>query len=84
MREVLHRQAGVMGTQVFPHQATTTTTRVTTPSVLLRSFSAAIDPAAVVTQKPGYVSKKLRVLNMDTVKNILTELNAVDVNSDGR
>ncbi|GAX14045.1 hypothetical protein FisN_5Lh031 [Fistulifera solaris] len=48
------------------------------------SFSTAALDDAVVVQTPGTVTKKLRVLNMDTVKNILKELNAVDRNSDGR
>jgi hypothetical protein len=48
------------------------------------SFSTAALDDAVVVQTPGSVTKKLRVLNMDTVKNILKELNAVDRNSDGR
>lgn len=48
------------------------------------SFSTAALDDAVVTQSPGTVTKKLRVLNMETVKNILKELNAVDRNSDGR
>lgn len=48
------------------------------------SFSTAALDGTVVTQTPGSVTKKLRVLNMDTVKNILKELNAVDRNSDGR
>ncbi len=47
-------------------------------------FSTAALDDAVVVQTPGSVTKKLRVLNMDTVKNILKELNAVDRNSDGR
>lgn len=47
-------------------------------------FSTAALDGAVVVQTPGSVTKKLRVLNMDTVKDILKELNAVDRNSDGR
>ena len=48
------------------------------------SFSTAALEETVVLQSPGTVTKKLRVLNMDTVKDILKELNAVDRNSDGR
>lgn len=48
------------------------------------SFSTAALDETVVLQTPGTVTKKLRVLNMDTVKDILKELNAVDRNSDGR
>jgi hypothetical protein len=37
-----------------------------------------------IQKTPGSVTKTLRVLNMDVVKNILDELRSVDVNSDGR
>jgi hypothetical protein len=35
-------------------------------------------------RQPGSVTKTLRVLNMDVVKQIMEELRSVDVNSDGR
>lgn len=49
-----------------------------------RTFAAAFDPHAVFQKEPGHVTKKLRVLHMDVVKNILAELRAVDTNSDER
>jgi hypothetical protein len=53
------------------HQPTTTA---------IRYFSAV--PAE--ERRPGSVTKTLRVLNMDVVKQIMEELRSVDVNSDGR
>ena len=47
-----------------------------------RTFST-LDPAAIVTE-PSSITKKVRVLNIDVVKNIIQELNTVDVNKDGR
>jgi hypothetical protein len=35
-------------------------------------------------RRPGSVTKTLRVLDMDVVKQIMEELRSVDVNSDGR
>jgi hypothetical protein len=52
--------------------------------IIHRTFAAAFDPNAVFQKEPGHVTKKLRVLNMDVVKQILAELRAVDTNSDGR
>jgi hypothetical protein len=39
---------------------------------------------ATEVRQPGSVTKTLRVLNMDVVKQIMEELRSVDVNSDGR
>lgn len=50
----------------------------------LRNFSAAFSPDVEAKQNPGSVTKKLRVLDMDVVKQILEELRSVDTNSDGR
>jgi hypothetical protein len=50
-------------------------------TMTIRQFSAI--PAAEV-RRPGTVTKTLRVLNMNVVKQIMEELRAVDVNSDGR
>jgi hypothetical protein len=52
--------------------------------MIYRTFAAAFDPNAVFQKETGHVTKKLRVLNIDVVKTILSELRAVDVNSDGR
>lgn len=41
-------------------------------------------PAEIRKEKAGYVTKKLRVLDMDTVEKIRNELKSVDANSDGR
>jgi len=52
-----------------------------------RYFCAAFSPREdldVVQKKPDKVTKSLRVLDMDVVKQILEELKSVDVNSDGR
>jgi hypothetical protein len=49
-----------------------------------RSFAAAFDPSATFQKEPGHVTKKLRVLDMGVVKEILAELRSVDTNSDGR
>jgi hypothetical protein len=46
----------------------------------IRYFSAV--PAE--ERLPGSVTKTLRVLDMDVVKQIMEELRSVDVNSDGR
>ena len=40
--------------------------------------------AEILKQKAGHVTKKLRVLDMDTVEKIRNELKSVDANSDGR
>ena len=40
--------------------------------------------AETVKSKTGYVTKKLRVLDMDVVEKIKNELQSVDVNFDGR
>ena len=40
--------------------------------------------AETLKSKTGYVTKKLRVLDMDVVEKIKNELRSVDVNSDGR
>lgn len=40
--------------------------------------------ANAVSTKPGTVTKNLRVLDIDVVKQIIEELRSVDVNSDGR
>jgi hypothetical protein len=53
------------------HQPSTTT---------IRYFSAV--PAE--ERRPGSVTKTLRILDMDVVKQIMEELRSVDVNSDGR
>lgn len=65
----------------------------------IRPFSAAISPnetikgtvsdgvsssAELKKDKAGYVTKKLRVLDMDVVEKIKNELKSVDANSDGR
>lgn len=42
------------------------------------------DPNAVVKSEAGFVTKKLRALNMATVKEVMQELKAVDDNSDER
>ena len=48
-----------------------------------RGFST-LDPNAVVVESATNLTKKVRVLNVDVVKNILKELSTVDVNHDGR
>ena len=48
-----------------------------------RAFSS-FDAGAVVKDSPGYVTKKLRALNMKTVKEVMQELKTVDENSDER
>jgi len=40
--------------------------------------------AETVKSKTGYITKKLRVLDMDVVEKIKNELQSVDVNFDGR
>ena len=74
-KDILARQSGVLAQHIF----------VPTTNALLspRTFST-LDPNAVVKEQPTTLSKKLRVLNVDVVKNILNELNSVDVNHDGR
>ena len=74
-KDILARQSGVLAQHIF----------VPTNNALLspRTFST-LDPNAVVKEQPTTLSKKLRVLNVDVVKNILNELNSVDVNHDGR
>lgn len=60
------------------------------PSVtMVRTFAATPSPILQATEatrvtEPGYVTKSLRVLDMDVVKKIQAELRSVDVNSDGR
>jgi hypothetical protein len=49
-------------------------------STTIRYFSA----VQAEERQPGSVTKTLRVLNMDVVKEIMEELRSVDVNSDGR
>jgi len=64
-----------------------------------RPFSAAISPNVTIQgavsdgvsssseikkDKAGYVTRKLRVLDMDVVEKIKNELQSVDANSDGR
>ena len=77
---LLGNQAGSIS--YLPQQGWNNTRSTTVPTTY--SFSTAALDGAVVVQTPGTVTKKLRVLNMDTVKDILKELNAVDRNSDGR
>lgn len=76
-RDVLARQGGVIGSQVSMLQNMTVT-----PNFSPRTFST-LDPSAVVVE-PSSITNKVRVLNIDVVKNILQELNTVDVNHDGR
>ena len=40
-------------------------------------------PNEIQQESVGTVTKKLRVLNMATVKKIVEELRSVDINSDG-
>jgi len=67
----------------------------TTNDHYCRNFSAAVDIKGTVSdgvssdaertqKKAGYVTRKLRVLDMDVVEKIKNELQAVDANSDGR
>lgn len=80
-RDVLARQGGgVLGSQVLQNMTATATT---TTNFYPRSFSS-LDPNAAVVVEPSNITKKIRVLNIDVVKNILQELNTVDVNHDGR
>ena len=48
-----------------------------------RGFSS-FDPSAIVKSEPGFVTRKLRALNMKTVKQVMQELKAVDANADER
>ena len=79
MRDVLARQGGVIGSQVSTLQKMTASPMT---NFSPRTFST-LDPSAVVVE-PSSITKKVRVLNIDVVKNILQELNTVDVNHDGR
>ena len=77
-RDILARQGGgVIGSQVFQNMTAPATT-----NFYRRTFSS-LDPNAIVVE-PTNITKKVRVLNIDVVKNILKELNTVDVNHDGR
>lgn len=75
-KEFLARQGGVVASQLLnlPSSA---------PTVNYRSFSS-LDPSAFVPPTTVNVTNKVRVLNIDVVKNILKELNSVDKNQDGR
>ena len=49
------------------------------------AVSDGISSAAEIRKdRAGYVTKKLRVLDMDVVEKIKNELKSVDANSDGR
>lgn len=68
--------------------------RKTLPTIdYTRSFSTSIQGTVSdgkssshekIQKTPGSVTRTLRVLDMDVVKNILNELRSVDTNSDGR
>ena len=75
-KDILSRQGGVIGTQIMNLSPSSTT------AINYRTFST-LDPSAVVVE-PSTITKKVRVLNIDVVKNILQELNSVDTNHDGR
>lgn len=77
-KTALSRQGAIIGTQALNLKAFS----VPTIKKYTRQFST-IDPSAVVVE-PSMVTKKVRVLNIDVVKNILNELNSVDTNHDGR
>lgn len=76
------RQGGVTGGQLLLNLSAPAPSHVY--SLPRASFSTAIDPAANAVDSPPAVTNKVRVLNMDVVKNILNDLASVDVNNDGR
>ena len=81
VRDVLARQGGgVLGSQVTQNMMAANAP--ITHHLYPRAFST-LDPTAIVVE-PSNLTKKVRVLNIDVIKNILQELNTVDVNHDGR
>ena len=72
-KNILARQGRLIGSQVLKSPGKTST---------IRAFSS-LDPNAAIVE-PSSITKKVRVLNIDVVKNILNELNTVDTNHDGR
>ena len=76
-KDFLARQGGVVGTNISHHLLSSAPTIQN-----YRAFST-VDPSAVVVE-PSTITKKVRALNIDVVKKILDDLNAVDVNHDGR
>ena len=81
-RDVLARQGGgVIGSQVAQNMNIVANAPIT-HNLYPRTF-ATLDPNAIVVE-PSKLTKKVRVLDMNVVKNILQELSTVDVNHDGR
>jgi hypothetical protein len=84
-KDILARQSGsVMANQVMVLPSVFPWSPITAGEASSPRAFSTLDPTAVVTSPSGTVSKKFRVLNVDVVKNILSELKSVDVNHDGR
>jgi hypothetical protein len=66
------------------NQHSTTTIRYFSAVPLEHTEIERYTVASTQERQPGSVTKTLRVLNMDVVKQIMEELRSVDVNSDGR
>jgi hypothetical protein len=80
---VLRRQASDMMTRAFANGILSPESFLVAPTTRLQSrFHSS--QADITQLSPSFVTKKLRVLNMDVVKQILADLREVDGNSDGR
>ena len=67
----------------------TITSSHTSPASMLGPIKGTVSdgissPDEIQKENAGYVTKKLRVLDMDVVEKIRNELKSVDANSDGR